>query len=586
MVDSPETGAEGPVSIAVLMDGTLIDDAISIVSIRTNTAIGRIPEAVVRMMSGSVASNEFPHADASTFEPGAEIEIKAGYASNNETIFKGVIVGKRMRVNSNTDPILEITARDACIALTGPRKTVYFENKKDSEVMSSIAADAGLSGDIAATMLTADQIQNDVTDWDFLRHLADRNDYVLHADAGKVVARVPDTSATAVLGVTLGVDLMDFDAEVDTQQLISGSSGAAWSSNAQERVSGEGGALPSQPWGNVTSETMAQAFATREHQFATSRDMGADALSALAKARLSRSALSAMRGQCVFQGSAKAKVGEMLDIEGVGDRFGGSAFMSGIKHELSDGIWQTTATLGLAPGWASDMPGFAAPAAHSIAAPIHGAHIATVTALTEDPAARLRIKVRLEMMGTDGSEVWARYAMPYASNGAGIQFMPEIGDEVVITFLESDPHAPIVIGAMHNGKAAQPNTPTDDNNIKAIVTRSDLQIRFDDDAKSLTLSTPGGHSVVLDDDAAVIKLEDSHGNAITMGSDGITLKSVAAINITAAGPVDVAAEGDATLSGANVSCNADASFEATGGAEATLSGGAQAKVVGALVMIN
>ena len=49
--------------------------------------------------------------------------------------------------------------------------------------------------------------------------------------------------------------------------------------------------------------------------------------------------------------------------------------------------------------------------------------------LLEDPRGDMRIKIKLEMIGEKGAEVWARYAQPYASKEAGIQFMPEIGDE-------------------------------------------------------------------------------------------------------------------------------------------------------------
>ncbi|MCY4179416.1 MAG: type VI secretion system tip protein VgrG, partial [Litoreibacter sp.] len=557
-----------------------------VVSVRTRSAIGQIPEAVVIMASGNVAEADYPEADSDAFEPGAEIEIKAGYDHKNETIFKGVIVAKRMRVNSTKGPLLEVMARDKAIALTRARKTAFFEKKKDSDVISGIASDAGLSADVEATSSQGDQIQNDVTDWDFLRLLANRNGYVLWADAGKLMAKEPYTSASADLVVTLGADMLDFDARVDAQSLIASASGAAWSSVTQERVTGEGGTLPKATWGDKTSDKMAKALAERDHHVATPREVEADDLTTYAKARALQSALSAMQGSCTFRGSAKAKTGAMLEIKGVGERFGGTAFIGGITHAMKDGSWETEAMLGLDQNWASDMPGFGAPPAKSLATPIHGAQIGTVTKLTEDPDGKLRIKVNLVMIGEEGSEVWARFAQPYSSNNAGIQFMPEIGDEVIVVFLAGDPQAPVVVGSVHNGKAAQPITPEEENNTKVIVTRSDLRVEFDDDKKIITLKTPGGHSVVLDDEETAISLEDSNGNSIKMESSGITIDSAGSVTIKASSTVDIEATSDATVKGVNVTCDASATFKGSGGASAELAGGGQTKVTGAVVNIN
>ena len=279
-------------------------------------------------------------------------------------------------------------------------------------------------------------------------------------------------------------------------------------------------------------------------------------------------------------------VNTTLEIKKAGKRFSGQAYISGVEHRFTANGWQTTTHLGLPADWANETSAFTAAAAGRFSTPIYGLQIATVTALTGDPKGEMRIKVKLEMIGKAGAEVWARYAQPYASKEVGIQFMPEIGDEVVVSFLDADPQAPVVLGSLHNGKAKQTFAPTEDNYIKAITTKEKLQISFDDEKKVITLKTPGGNKVVLDDDGTAISLSDSNGNTLVLNSDGIKIEAKGDLKIAASGNIDLKAKGDTAIGGMNIKCKASTGFEAEGGATAALKGGGQTKISGGVVMIN
>jgi type VI secretion system secreted protein VgrG len=109
-----------------------------------------------------------------------------------------------------------------------------------------------------------------------------------------------------------------------------------------------------------------------------------------------------------------------------------------------------------------------------------------------DPLGIGRIKVRLK----DGAqsrpelELFARYITPFAGNGRGIAFLPEIGDEVIVGFEEGDPEHPYVIGSVWNGRDVSPGaTP------KRIVTKSGNAIVMDD-AGMIEIHSPGGTCLV------------------------------------------------------------------------------------------
>jgi type VI secretion system secreted protein VgrG len=56
----------------------------------------------------------------------------------------------------------------------------------------------------------------------------------------------------------------------------------------------------------------------------------------------------------------------------------------------------------------------------------------------------------------DKSSCWVRVSQPWASKGWGAMFLPRIGHEVIVEFLEGDPDRPIITGRVYNGQSMPP----------------------------------------------------------------------------------------------------------------------------------
>ena len=67
---------------------------------------------------------------------------------------------------------------------------------------------------------------------------------------------------------------------------------------------------------------------------------------------------------------------------------------------------------------------------------------------------------------------WVRVAQPWAGNGWGHQWIPRIGQEVVVTFLEGNPDRPLITGCVYNGDNAPPFTLKDHATQSGIKTHS------------------------------------------------------------------------------------------------------------------
>lgn len=158
-----------------------------------------------------------------------------------------------------------------------------------------------------------------------------------------------------------------------------------------------------------------------------------------------------------------------------------------------------------------------------------------------DPDQQGRVRIRVPGLvdpGGAGYEAWARLATMMAGNNRGTWFIPDVDDEVLVSFAAGEPSRPIVIGALWNGQDAPPEQMdgAGDNHIKSILSRQGVRITLDDtdgDVK-LRLETPGGHRVVLGDGDRSVLVSDSNGNSIKLEAGGITVTAASKVTINGA----------------------------------------------------
>ncbi len=123
---------------------------------------------------------------------------------------------------------------------------------------------------------------------------------------------------------------------------------------------------------------------------------------------------------------------------------------------------------------------------------IYGVQTAEVTGppgakvyLDEMGRAKLQFHWDREGSKNDRSSMWVRVANNYAGKDYGIQWIPRIGHEVLVSFVNGDPDCPVVTGRVYNNYNQAPLGPANkwQNIIKTI---KDNHILFDDqDGKEL-----------------------------------------------------------------------------------------------------
>ncbi|MES2004838.1 MAG: type VI secretion system tip protein VgrG [Bacteroidota bacterium] len=583
----------------ITLDGAVMKDSYGVSSVNITHAVNRISYAEI-VLQGEVGLGDgtLPLSDGDDFKPGKDVVITAGYGNSGETgIFKGVIVKHAVIIDEESGYSFRMLCKHKAVGMTFNEDESVYTDKLDSDIMTALIGNySGLTADVTATTTQHPFVFQKVsTDWDFLLARAEFNGYIVTLDTDKVIVGAPKVGAEPVLSLTLGESIIAFSAELNAENQPPSMEAHAWDPKTLADISSTAAEPTVNAQGSVTATSMSSVLSQKALKLISPTPMVTDELKSWAEGKLLRKRLSAFKGTVKFIGSPLVKAGSLVELAGVGTKFNGKAFVSSVTHTLDGGAWNTTIKIGLENTPIHLSTGFTYGAAGGQLPAVHGLQVGLVKKLSADPGGENRIQITLHSNASSPVDVWARFVNFYGSNGVGLGFLPEIGDEVAVGFFDGDPRYPVIVGSMYSSKNKSPNPPADENNyIKSITTKSKLKITMDDEKKIISIETPGGNKITFSDDAKSIEIVDQSNNSLKMTSSGIDLKSDKDITIKATGGITLDATGKLTLkaqqdvavTGLNVTATANIGFTAKGNATAELSASGQITVKGAMVMIN
>ena len=473
--------------IKIRCDGRPLPAELEVLDLEIQLELNRIPQASLTLLDGSVAERCFEVSDGALFKPGSRISIALGYEGGGpapEKIFEGIVT--RHAVSAGSEGLrLKLNIRDLAITMTRARHSRVFAKKSDAEVMRQLIGQANLKvGRLARTPITHPElVQFNVSDWDFI---------VSRSDVLGLAIRVQN-GAVSALPLALGAPkrILDFGLD-DTRELELELDGVQQWASLKVQSWDRAKLAPTAPVrakpanlqiGNQSDTLLAKAVEASAASLLHGAPTAANELQSWADARLLRSHLSLLRGTAVVDGGADLQPLDTVEIKGVGQRFNGKALVSGITHTIDGDGWRSQLRLGLSPEWFARTAELAEVPAAGLLPPAIGLQIATVASLAVDPDGELRVQVKLPQMAADQALQWARPLSPDAGAGRGFVFRPEVGDEVVIGFLNDDPRQPLILGALFGSKNKPPQpvqSPDKTNPLRAIVSRAGSRIVFDD----------------------------------------------------------------------------------------------------------
>lgn len=149
-----------------------------------------------------------------------------------------------------------------------------------------------------------------------------------------------------------------------------------------------------------------------------------------------------------------------------------------------------------------------------------------------DPLGRIKVQFHWDRLGVNdnASSCWVRVAQTWAGKGWGSLFIPRVGMEVVVSFLEGNPDRPLVTGCVYNSDALPPYALPAMNTQSGIKTRSSPkgkgfnELRFDDKA--------GGEEVFIHAEKDFNRVVKNNDTLSVTGDQKITVEKTIVISAT------------------------------------------------------
>jgi len=493
---------------------------------------------------------------------GVKVEITVDVNGNTDTIFDGEIVEVEPHYQQH-DQFIQIRAFDRLHRLTRGTHARSFRNVSDMDIVKKIAAEVGLKAQTGSATHVHDYVfQNNQSNLAFLQERAALIGYVLYVD-GQTLHCVPPKGQEEAIELQWGVNLVEFLPRLSSLRQPTKTTVRGWDPEKKAAVVGQVGRGEGTPEtgetrkaDSVTQEAFRQSapHAVTHHVV---REQGLAEMYAQASVNRQHERLIEATGVC--GGHPRITAGTPLKIKKVGKRFEGTYYVTSATHTYrSDRGYLTEFSVsGQEPTGIAHMLGVRPQPNLQ-----RGMAVAIVTN-NDDPKGQGRVKLKYPWLTEQDESDWARVVALGAGPDRGIQYLPEVNDEVLVAFEQGDIHHPYVIGGLWNGMDAPPKSSKD------VVKGGRVQQRV--------IRSRKNHWIVLDDSdgSPHILIKDSGGNTIKIDSKSntLTIEMQGDVKVKATRSVDISGNGvkidggpgGVDIKGVNVKVNGDALVDIKGG---------------------
>ncbi|NWJ45562.1 MAG: VgrG-related protein [Chloroflexi bacterium] len=560
----------------------------SIMSIEVNQTLYLPSMFTIRLHNDNLAWT-----DNAKFKIGNDVVISMGYGTATE-VMSGEITAIELESSISSLPVLTIQGYDKLHRMQRGRFTRTFNNSKDSDLVSRLASEKGLSASASDTSIVHPYIlQNNESNLEFLQRRAKRIGMELFFQDGKLNMR-KHVQGSKVATLSYGEDLLTLNARISyvdnvTEVLVRG-----WDVKKKEAIVGKSTSATGYSSLTSNNESSAKkAFGTTKTAAVFSPVMSQSEADKVAEAIFEELSGRIMQVDGSVLGNPTLLPGKCIELAKISTTFSGTYYLTSCIHRygIEGYITEFAASGKQANTFAEQVGG-----GENHWELSRGVVIGIVTNLN-DPDNLGRVKIKFPWLPqADGQDIesnWARVAMPMAGNNRGFFFMPEVNDEVLVAFEQGDLQHPYIIGALWNGKDAPPEL---------------SQALSSGVVKQRLIKSKSGHIITLDesDDKPKISIVDKTGsNKIIIDSQNntITIESKDKISITsttkdielkaAAGKVTLDAKEIEIKSSTNTKISATAKMEVQGlnlemkaSASAKIDGGGMTEIKGGLIKLN
>jgi phage protein D/phage baseplate assembly protein gpV len=545
----------------------VVDDSVSVPDMFVLTF--RDPERTLVERSGAKVGGKVAVSLISEATPGGE----------------KLVSGEITAIEADLDPLGTRTILrgfDESHRLFRGRVTQTYASVTYADVVRQVAQRAGIpTGRIDPTTTVHEHVgQGNLSDWQFLRHLAAEVGYEVAVLDGRLEFRNPAASDKAPaastdlatqdpLQLVFGANLLRLQATVTSAEQVKEVSVRGWDPERKEAVVGQAPVETNGARNATTPAELAGRFGGDKRWVGTSVPHRTQAqVDVAAKAAAAELAGAYAELDGTARGNPRLRAGTAVSLGRVGAPFDGRYVLTSTRHAYDPDNGYTT-SFTVSGRRERSLFGLAAGAARD-GRPLVDGVVSAVVDDVHDPANLARVKVQFPWLGQDYVSHWARTLQPGAGPDRGQVVLPEVGDEVLVAFEQGDLNQPYVLGGLHNGVDRPPlgdgliDASTGAVKRRGFVSRLNHRLVFLDDDGDKGIALLSGDDKLrlsLNGSTTTIKVT-SAGRIEIDGATDVTVKAGANLNVEAASKltlkgaqVELTASGPVTVKGAQIKLN-------------------------------
>lgn len=571
----------------------------------------------IRVHLGATGENPFDVVDGlmkDYLSKGSEVEIAYHVNNTDKVISVGEINSITLDLSS-TVPGSALSALiqgyDKSHRLHRGRHTRTFLKSTYSDVVKKVGGEAKL--DVAADSTSGSHdfiLQHNQTDWEFLREIADRIGYELTFDrkSASLWFKKPWQAQGSAVGLEWDKNLFQFRVRTSTVFQSSEVTVLGWDPIKKERIVGtarNGNGSPKLGDSRSGADQAKSAFGEAKMVMVDTPMLDQEEARAMAQSLADAAAADFVHADGVAFGNPDLKPGVTVKVTQMGKRFSGEYYVTGTTHRFSqmDGYSTSFVVSGRSPNTLLSIMG--SDPGSKAGGFVGGVVVALVTN-AKDPENLSRVKLKYPWLSDELESDWARIAAPGAGADRGMQWLPEVNDEVLVAFEHGDINRPYILGGLWNKKDKPPSPnseaiASDKTKLRRLTSREGLNLLIDDEKHIISIAGPQDNTKIeiRHDDKVVeilsngdINIKGAQGKITVEGQD-LEIKSSTNLKLSATGSIEISA-------GTNVNLDAQVNLELKGlnallegatmatvkAARASVEGSAMTTIKGGVVMIN
>jgi phage protein D/phage baseplate assembly protein gpV len=529
--------------IEVKLDGQALDPEVAakLLEVRVEDHLQLPDSFVIR-----IADPGLKLVDSLPFEVGKNVELSFGAPAGNRlvSLLKGQITSVEPHFAQSG---AEIVARglDASHQLNRTRQTDTYQNMTVGDIARRVAQRAGIEiGEIADTGGPMEFVQqNNQTDWEFLRTLAQRvgNEAVVSANEFHFRGAGGGSGGGGEVELRWGEELIEFHPRITGVQQVEDVVVRAWDHVAKRAIE-----ATAKPEGitsaiGVARDTVVGALRGGTLRVANRPVGSQEEADTLAKSLANRVANAYVEAEGVANGNPAVRAGGKVKISGVGKRYGGTYTLTSTTHIFKGARgYRTKFTIsGESERSLVDLltPAQTKRWGNSV--------VLGIVTQNEDPEGLGRVRVRYPALDDDVEGAWARVVTPGAGKDKGLLMLPCVDDEVVVSFMHDDVRHPYVLGAVWNGKDKPPDDFVQTDGSFALTSEKKMIVNVKEE-----ITWKGEKELSFEIGNA--KITCKKDGSIDIEGQKVTIKGSGSVKVEASGNLDLKAGGIVKVSGSQI----------------------------------